>query len=237
MYVRHKTSPGRADYFQVVESRRVNGKPRQRVLVHLGQYSTVEEALKAWPREIQKLRRLGNERKAADIKSRLERLQQLFPERVGASSKTRWRISKDLKNSEGLRWVSEELATYDWSRCREISVRRWKGRVNMETGTIQRFKGVCSLVSEADVEGGNPSGHVYRIFIKLAYQFSFPEVVRSGAELHNENEVLVWVLAHEAAHYLFFTDQIPGENTEEECDAYADERLREYRASYPTRQP
>ena len=57
-YVRKKTVKNR-EYFQLVESRRVDGKPRQHVLVHLGQHPTVEEALKAWPKEIKKLRNLA----------------------------------------------------------------------------------------------------------------------------------------------------------------------------------
>lgn len=55
-YVRKKRGTG-WDYYQLVESRRVNGKPRQKVLLHLGRHATVEEALKKWPREIKKLRR------------------------------------------------------------------------------------------------------------------------------------------------------------------------------------
>ncbi len=45
------------EYYQVVESRRVDGEPRQKVLVHLGGHPTVDEALNKWPREIQRLRR------------------------------------------------------------------------------------------------------------------------------------------------------------------------------------
>lgn len=56
MYVRKKKgSP--YDYYQLVESRRVDGKPRQKVLLHLGDYSSVDDALKAWPRKIKRLRR------------------------------------------------------------------------------------------------------------------------------------------------------------------------------------
>ncbi len=51
-YVR--TKGGR---YQLVESRRVDGQPRQRVLVHLGSYPTVEEALKGWPNDAKRLRR------------------------------------------------------------------------------------------------------------------------------------------------------------------------------------
>jgi hypothetical protein len=55
-YVRRKGAfPN--DYHQLVESRRIDGKPRQKVLLHLGRHPTTEAALKAWAREIRKLRR------------------------------------------------------------------------------------------------------------------------------------------------------------------------------------
>ena len=59
-YVRKKRV-AHYEYYQVVESRRVEGEPRQRVLVHLGGHPTVDEALKKWPREIKRLRRRARE--------------------------------------------------------------------------------------------------------------------------------------------------------------------------------
>jgi hypothetical protein len=40
--------------FQVVESRRVDGKVRQKVLLVLGDHSEIQTALDAWERELQK---------------------------------------------------------------------------------------------------------------------------------------------------------------------------------------
>jgi hypothetical protein len=57
VYVRKKSVKG-WNYYQLVESRRVDGEPRQRVLLHLGHHPTVEEALEAWPKEIEDLRAL-----------------------------------------------------------------------------------------------------------------------------------------------------------------------------------
>ena len=62
-YVRKKTVKNR-EYFQLVESRRVDGKPRQHVLVHLGQHPTVEVALKTWPKEIKELRNLARKERS-----------------------------------------------------------------------------------------------------------------------------------------------------------------------------
>jgi hypothetical protein len=44
-FVRKKRVGG-YEYYQFVESRWVEGKPHQRVLVRLGRYPTVEDALK-----------------------------------------------------------------------------------------------------------------------------------------------------------------------------------------------
>jgi hypothetical protein len=43
------------------------------------------------------------------------------------------------------------------------------------------------------------------------------------------DEAIVWVLSHEAFHFLRRSRQIPGRNTEIEADRFADDRLRFYR--------
>jgi hypothetical protein len=56
-FVRKKTftrykgtdSERKASYYQLVESRRIGGKPRQKVLTHLGQYPSVDVALERLP--------------------------------------------------------------------------------------------------------------------------------------------------------------------------------------------
>jgi len=55
-YVRKKKVK-RYEYYQLVESHRVDGKPRQRVIMHLGKEPTVDAALENWPKEIKYLRR------------------------------------------------------------------------------------------------------------------------------------------------------------------------------------
>jgi len=55
-YVRKKKVEGQT-YYQLVESKRVKGKPRQRVIMHLSQEPTVDAALENWPKEIKDLRR------------------------------------------------------------------------------------------------------------------------------------------------------------------------------------
>ena len=55
-YVRKKKVK-RYEYYQLVEAHRVDGKPRQRVIMHLGKEPTVGAALENWPKEIKYLRR------------------------------------------------------------------------------------------------------------------------------------------------------------------------------------
>ncbi len=77
-FVRRKRVGG-GEYYQLVESRRVDGKPRQKVLVHLGRYPTVDDALRRWPREIGRLRRAGAAN-ADKLEAKLERLRELRAE-------------------------------------------------------------------------------------------------------------------------------------------------------------
>ena len=75
-YVRIKRVDG-GEYYQLVESRRVEGKPRQKVLIHLGHHATVDEALKRWPQEVGRLRRSANDDAADVLKEKLDRLRKL----------------------------------------------------------------------------------------------------------------------------------------------------------------
>ena len=59
-YVRKKKVK-RYEYYQLVENHRVDGKPRQRVIMHLGKEPTVDAALENWPKEIKKRRRRAKE--------------------------------------------------------------------------------------------------------------------------------------------------------------------------------
>jgi hypothetical protein len=68
-FVRKKRSRG-GEYYQLVESQRVEGEPRQRVLIHLGRQPTVDDALREWPKEIQRLRYFAREARVLGAFSR-----------------------------------------------------------------------------------------------------------------------------------------------------------------------
>jgi hypothetical protein len=55
------------------------GKRRSvfKVDVHLGVYATAEDALAAWPQEVDHLRQIGRESKAEKLQDKLDRLQEL----------------------------------------------------------------------------------------------------------------------------------------------------------------
>jgi hypothetical protein len=105
-YVRIKKVDGR-EYYQLVESRRIEGQPRQRVLVHLGRHPTVDEALREWPKEIRLLRnRAAKEREAGKT----------WPE----NSRIRREIVKRVQNTEKR---ADDLEA-SFKRLRELRKRR-----------------------------------------------------------------------------------------------------------------
>ena len=73
---------GPYEYYQLVESRLVDGKPRQRVLVHLGRYTSVDAALEGWPNEIEGLRRFAG--KQWDKADQLRKEERLFERTLDA---------------------------------------------------------------------------------------------------------------------------------------------------------
>jgi hypothetical protein len=97
-YVRKKKVKG-VEYYQLVQSRRVNGNPRQRVLLHLGRHPTVGAALKEWPREIKRLRRLADKKR---------RDAQTYAAPVDSGEQPRW-YRDMLKQSDNLFKQAEDL--------------------------------------------------------------------------------------------------------------------------------
>jgi hypothetical protein len=62
-------------YYQAVRSYREKGKVKQEV-IHLGQHSTAEEALAAWPQELQELKRT-RPKQAEKLHHKLDKLRNL----------------------------------------------------------------------------------------------------------------------------------------------------------------
>jgi hypothetical protein len=70
-------SRGRGPYFQLVRSYREEGKVKQEVLVHLGIHERPEDALEAWPSEVEHLRTIGRDDQADKLEANLEKLKAL----------------------------------------------------------------------------------------------------------------------------------------------------------------
>jgi hypothetical protein len=70
-------SRGRGPYFQLVRSYREEGKVKQEVLVHLGTHQRSEDALEAWPSEVEHLRAIGRDEQADRVEANLEKLRAL----------------------------------------------------------------------------------------------------------------------------------------------------------------
>jgi hypothetical protein len=71
-------SRGRGPYFQLVRSYREGGKVKQELLIHLGQHEKPEDALAAWPSEVEHLRAIGRDDQADRLESNLEKLKALI---------------------------------------------------------------------------------------------------------------------------------------------------------------
>ena len=105
-FVRRKRV-GPYEYYQLVENRWMDGKPRQRVLLHLGRYTTVEAALEGWPKEVEGLRRFASQRrdKAEQLKKgdAAEQMVATVVERAQKAEKLADEIAAKLKRLQDLR--------------------------------------------------------------------------------------------------------------------------------------
>jgi hypothetical protein len=167
-----------------------------------------------------------------------------------------WRVDKVLKGSEGLRWILERLGTYDWSKADWISVRRGRSEKYVFRGVckmprsgsgyridcnvsrhaaypIYQYMRVCPLYRNPDGTWPKaPEGHLvgdrYVAVRGNGEGVQWKRLYRP-LELRSEDEVLVFLVAHEAFHYLRKTRQVEGRHGEIEADAFALKMLEHYR--------
>jgi fatty acid-binding protein DegV len=76
-------SRGQGPYFQLVRSYREEGKVKQEVLVHLGRHEKPEDALAAWPAEVEHLRKIGRWEQADKLAANLEKLKAIVAAEKG----------------------------------------------------------------------------------------------------------------------------------------------------------
>jgi hypothetical protein len=167
-----------------------------------------------------------------------------------------WRVDKALGDSEGLRWVREQLGAYDWSEADWITVRRGRSEV-------WAFRGVCKsprkgysgyrINCNISQHASYPIIHLMRVSpLYRRHDGTWPKAPEGHKvgdlcvatpngksiqwkrlyrplELRSEDEVLAFLVAHEAFHYLRKTRQVGGRHGEIEADAFALKILEQYR--------
>src|SRR5829696_4924993 len=167
-----------------------------------------------------------------------------------------WRVEKALEDSYGLRWIRERLGAYDWSRVDWVSVRRGRSEKYAFRGVCKMprdgsgFRINCNVSRHAaypiyqsmrvsplyrnpdgswpEVPKGHKVGDRYVAARSDGRRVQWKRLYRP-LELANEDEVLVFLVAHEAFHYLRKTRQVEGRHGEIEADAFALKMLEYYR--------
>jgi hypothetical protein len=169
-----------------------------------------------------------------------------------------WRVDKALEDSEGLRWVHERLGVYDWSKVDWITVRRGRSeryafrglcrspregrgyRINCNVSRHTSYPITqCMRVSPLyrnpnrtwpEVPQGHELGDRYAS-TRDGKSVQWRRLYRS-LELRSEEDVLVFLVAHEVFHYLRRTRQVQGRHGEIEADAFALRILEQYREGF-----
>jgi hypothetical protein len=153
-----------------------------------------------------------------------------------------------------LRWIRERLGTYDGSKVDWVSVRRGRSekyafrgvcktprngggyRINATVSEhaaypIYQYMRLSPLYHRPDgtwpeVPKGHKVGDRY-VAARNGRSVQWKRQYRS-LKLGSEDEVLVFLVAHEAFHYLRKTRQVEGRHGEIEADAFALKMLEQY---------
>jgi hypothetical protein len=106
------------EYLQIVENYREDGKVRQRVVLYVGHYTSIEDALENIPRDRRRLRsqatRKDNERlrrEADTLDERLNALRQLVAEHPDLVERDRRRAERHRRRQAGRYRAGREAAT------------------------------------------------------------------------------------------------------------------------------
>jgi hypothetical protein len=167
-----------------------------------------------------------------------------------------WRVDKAQEDSEGLRWIRERLEDYDWSKADWVSVRSGRSEKYAFRGVCKAPRNGCGYRINCNVSKYAAYPIYQDIRVSPLYRNpdgTWPEVPeghRVGAhyvaarsngqsvqwkrlyrpiKLRNEDEVLVFLVSHEAFHYLRRTRQAEARHGEIEADAFALKMLEHYR--------
>jgi hypothetical protein len=167
-----------------------------------------------------------------------------------------WRVDKALEGSEGLAWIRQRLGAYDWSKADWVSVRRGRSEKYAFRGVCKMprdgsgYRINCNVSEHATYPiyqnmrvsplYGNPDGtwpkapegtlvgDRYVAARSNGQSVQWKRLYRP-LERRSEDEVLVFVVAHEAFLYLRKTRQVEGRHGDIEADAFALKMLKHYR--------
>jgi len=166
-------------------------------------------------------------------------------------SQTKWIIEVDrLEVETGLDWARDFFARYDTSELSSIRIDMGRGRASgvygrcwYPTADSPRYRISCQLPGPFPCRIPTRRPPVYR-----QADGSWPPIptgcteglsrraeknglarewkrVIGYTEARTRDEGLVWIIAHEAFHFLRHTRQVEGRNTEIEADKFADDQL------------
>jgi hypothetical protein len=175
-----------------------------------------------------------------------------MPKRPDAStSQTKWIVEIERREVEaGLDWARDFFTHYDTSRLSSIRIGAGRGRAvgvygrcSYPTAQTPHYRISCQLPGPFPARIPTRQPPVYRLANGvwppipkgcaqgLSCRAEKDGVVREWKRVIGYTAVatraegLVWIVAHEAFHFLRHTRQIEGRNTEIEADRFADEQL------------
>lgn len=135
-----------------------------------------------------------------------------------------------LQDSElagtGFDWISVYVQDYALSKIVRFVVRSGKNALKARPGVWGYCRGSLELgfVISCSVKGPFPAT------IRQRKSAAYPKRVSfSKKKLADAQEAVVWIVAHEFYHYLYWTEQVAGSGSEIAADAFANDRLDEYR--------
>lgn len=171
-----------------------------------------------------------------------------------------WRVDRALEDSEGLKWIRKRLEAYDWTKVDWITVRRGRSERYAFRGVCKAPRNGCGYRINCNVSKHTPYPITQFTRVSPLYRNpdeTWPDVpedhkvgdryatTRAGKsvqwkrlyrplELSSEDEMLMFLVAHEAFHYLRKTKQVAGRHGEIEADTFALKMLEQYREGSST---
>lgn len=167
-----------------------------------------------------------------------------------------WRVDEQFRDSEGLAWCEEFMDGYDLSKLSRLTIRDGSKRQGQPgvwgtcyypTKRLPSYRITCSLKFPypavthtrqsplyADENGSYPPVP-HGLIPGQEFVSTRKEKTRQWIRLYGEtrletvDEAIVWIVAHEAYHFLRKTRQVPGRNAEIEADSFSDESLEYFR--------